>query len=139
MNSRPMTWRRWINRSAAPVCALAGITAVFCSVMFVKHDVTKIALIGAALLIMQAGVWYMANPILTSERRYTALRDEIDRFIALVRELNRAAVDGQPQPELDRLRQRMHDSVDKMGAVAGESARQPASAAAQPEASPPPA
>lgn len=114
-----MSWRRWINRTAAPISAVVGIFIVFCGVLFVDSDFAKIVTIALGLLVMQGGVWYMANPVLTSERRYTRLRDEIDDFINLVRQLNQAVVAKAPSDELEKLSSAMHESVDKMTALAG--------------------
>ena len=117
--SKRLSWRRCVNRGVAPVSAVIGIFVVFASVMFVEHEVTRLGLIGTGLLVMQAGVWYMANPLLTSERHNTVLRQEVDRFIGLVRQLDRAKVDDTPHEELTQLRASMHESVDRMSELAG--------------------
>ncbi len=115
-----MTWRRRVNRSAASISAVTGILVVFCGVLFIDSSFPKMGVIAAGLLTMQAGVWYMANPILTSERRYTGLRDEIDAFIVHVRDFNQAVVDKSPEEEVKRLRIAMHESVEKMDRRAGQ-------------------
>jgi len=113
-----MSWRRRINRSAAPVATIIGILVVFAAAVFLEKDVVRVAMIAAGVLVMEAGVWYLANPIFTSERRYPALRGEVDNLVGLVRQLNRAAVDGVGRDEVERLKAAMHDSVDEMGRLA---------------------
>ena len=76
---------------------------------------------------MEVGVWYMANPIFTSERHYTGLRDELDKLIHLVRQLNKSAVAHRSEVELERLRSAMHESVDEMSRLAGSQAKPSAS------------
>ncbi len=82
-------------------------------------------MITAGLLVMQAGVWYMANPIFTSERRYTGLRDELNNLIHLVRQLNKAAVADGAKDELERLRSAMHESVDEIAKLTGKQESRP--------------
>jgi hypothetical protein len=123
----PTSWRRKVNRAAARVSAIAGIVAVFAGIAFVEQEVAKIVLVTAGILVMQAGIWYMAHPILTNERHFTGLRDELDNFTQLVRQLNKAAVADGPSSEIDRVRVAMHASVDRMGKLAGIPDEPPAS------------
>ena len=118
-----LSWRRAINRHIAPVSAIVGIVVVFLAVMFVDDDVTTLGLISAGLLVMQAGVWYMANPLLTSERKNTALRSEVDAFIGLVRALDQHAARADASEELEQVRASMHASVDRMTELAGAPAQ----------------
>lgn len=83
------------------------------------------------MLLIEAGAWQLATPLLVEERRYTRLREEVDDFIGLVRELNDAAVrarrqeegagageGGAPNPTAEVLEE-MHASVDRMAELAG--------------------
>lgn len=114
------SWRRRINRSAAPVAAITGIVLVFAAAVFLEDVLVRVAMIAAGILVVEAGVWYMANPIFTSERRYPALRGELDNLIDLVRQLNHAVVDGVGRDEVERLKAALHDSVEEMGRLAGK-------------------
>ncbi|MHC4921683.1 MAG: hypothetical protein ACYTKC_19115, partial [Planctomycetota bacterium] len=83
-------------------------------VIVMERDLTALVAAAAGILLLEIGVWYAANPIFTNERRYVVLRSELDRFIDLVRELNKAAVTSGPGAEVDRLKTTMHESVDAM-------------------------
>jgi hypothetical protein len=73
------------------------------------------------LLLLQASVWRLANPLLPDDRKHLALRGEGDHFIDLLRQLNRVALvaeaAGRPiagDSEVEAVRQEMHASVDRM-------------------------
>ena len=127
-NGQPATWRRKVNQAAAPFSALLGIVVIFAGVIFVDAAIVKYTVIAVGILVMEAGIWYMANPIFTSERRYSGLRGELDGFIGLVRQLNAVALSrGQgnelsrgQRNEFDRLCTEMHQSVDVMIRFAGK-------------------
>ena len=118
-----MSWRRRVNRAAAPVAAIIGILVVFGAAVFLDNNLVRVAMVAAGILVVEAGVWYMAHPIFTSERRYPALRREVDNLIGLVRQLNHAAVDGVGRDEVERLKAALHASVDEMGRLAGKHGR----------------
>ncbi len=79
-----------------------------------------LALIG--VLIMEAGVWGLSSKLFPSERRYLRLREEGDRMIDLIRELNNAAIAKDTGSEdarrFQETLQKMHDSVVKMSELA---------------------
>jgi hypothetical protein len=86
---------------------------------------TRVVLVVVGLLVVEASVWKLADPLLPSERQYHALRQEGDRFIRLIRELNRAALvaapgAAAPSPEMQAVKGRMLESVDRMMEVAGK-------------------
>ncbi len=84
-----------------------------------------IALVG--ILMIEAGVWKLTSPFLPSERKYIALRGEVDRFIDLVRQLNSAVMksgsesgeSGESSSAVLETLDSMHASVEKMGTLAG--------------------
>lgn len=82
-------------------------------------------LIGAlGLVILEAGVWRITQSLFPNEREYAPLRKETDFFITLVRRLNTAAVAAQrgssaAGPDLARVHDEMHHSVDRMLRLAG--------------------
>jgi len=62
--------------------------------------------------------------LMPTQRKYTALREETDRLLALVRELNKAAVQArmvgyEEEGYLDPIVQRMHAQVDRLPRFAG--------------------
>ena len=121
--TRKRTWRRTVNRYTPLVSAIAGVVVVFVGVLMVATGTAQIFIVAAGLVVLEGGVWYMANPIFTSERRYLRLRDELDNMIDLVRELNRAAIKAGAEEELKGLGSAMHQSVDQMVEVAGVEGR----------------
>lgn len=85
----------------------------------------QIILVLIGVLLIQAAVWKFANPFLPSERKFDELRNEVDDFIDLVRELNESAVVARKTRSLEatgrveRVLSEMHRSVDQMGRLAG--------------------
>lgn len=114
-----MSWRRTVNRLVPIVLTVLGMVLVFSGVIvFFDNDYAQIAAITAGFFVFLLGSWYRFNPILTGERRYLALRGELDRFIGLVRGLHRTALEGASLEDLQRARVGMHESVERMAAVA---------------------
>jgi hypothetical protein len=76
-----------------------GTLLVFGAVVFISGQIPQIVVVLAGLLLLQAGVWQLANPLLPEDRKYPHLRQEVDHFMDLVRELNgAAAVEGGSTP-----------------------------------------
>lgn len=103
-----------------------GMALVLGAVIFGERLLVQLFLVVAGLLLTEAGIWRLADPILPNERKYMALRAETDHFTALVRQLNTAALavgegdrDG-PQLAIDEVRRSMHQSVDRMIEFAGK-------------------
>lgn len=118
---------------AVPV---AGMIMVLTAVLVVTSPRTELALVVLGLLLVEGGVWRVAGPVLPNERRYLALRAESIRFIAMIRQLNAAAISAREQKTpgarqtLEETTRAMHRSVDRMVAVAGRpSTELPADAA----------
>jgi hypothetical protein len=109
---------------------VAGTLLVFAAVLLLWHDLAvQLIVVLIGLLLIEAGIWKLTHPLLPDERRYRALRDEVDDFIQYARELNaaaiRAASDPAAQEELRSARLRMHESVERMAIYAGrEEARE---------------
>ncbi len=114
------SWRRRLNQTAPVMSTLTGLLIVYGGFILLENDIHKLVAVTIGLVFLEIGLWYGANPVLTSERRYKALRHEIDRFINLARELNSAVVQGLSQEEVDLVKDAMHNSVDLMGQLAGK-------------------
>lgn len=101
------------------VLMLAGV------LFFAGNLVAQLVVVAVGLLLVEAGVWKLANPVLPSERRYNALRSEVDSFIGLVRRLNRATLENASEPtpgnraRLLQIRDEMLESVKRMEGFAG--------------------
>jgi hypothetical protein len=104
---------------------LTGMGIVLGAVLFVVQLRVQIVLVIVGILVIEAGIWKVANPLLPNERKFFGLREEGDQFIRLIRRLNRAALDVKAKDTLlnrevlDDLREEMIASVDRMFAVAG--------------------
>ncbi len=100
--------------------AVAGMTMILGSIVFFfETDYGRIAGVVAGMLMLEAAIWYAANPYLKNTRRYLPLRAEVNKFIKLVSELHSAAVDGLPE-EIERTRSAMHEAIERMVAAAGK-------------------
>lgn len=103
-----------------------GMALVIGAVLFGEPLAVQLFLVVAGLLMTEAGLWRLADPVLPDERKYMALRTETDHFIALVRQLNTAALgiaeggDRGSRFALDEIQTEMHRSVDRMINFAGQ-------------------
>ncbi len=106
---------------------IAGIVVVFGAILLPPINVDlqlQIVIALAGVLMIEAGVWKLTSPFLPSERKYEALRGQVDEFIDLVRRLNRAVLEsdsesGEPSEAVQEALDSMHASVEKMGILAG--------------------
>ena len=114
------TWRRRINRRSLLISAVIGMVLVYSSVLILHGDYVRILAITAGLVVLEVGIWYAASPFLTNERRYLALRTELDGFVKLVRELNTAVISEAGADQVEQVRSKMHESVDQMTELAGK-------------------
>jgi hypothetical protein len=113
-------WRRSFNKYIGLVTAILGMAIVLSSFLFLRNLFAWYATIMVGLLIVLAGFLYGAHPFLTSERRYFALREEVDRFINLVRKLNAAALAAGGSAEFEQVKAEMLKSVERMADLAGK-------------------
>ncbi len=119
-----MRWMRKIFDVGLPI---TGMVLVFLAALWVQDLQLRVILILIGLLLIWVGVWKLANPLYPNERRFHDLRVEVDRFIALVRDLNQAALvqrlgegDAESPERYDRALQAMRKSVDRMASLAGQ-------------------
>jgi hypothetical protein len=103
-----------------------GMALVIGAVLFGENLAVQLFLVAAGLLMTEAGLWRLADPVLPDERKYFALRRETDHFMTLVRQLNAAALaraDGDAHStrfSFDEVQTEMHRSVDRMVTFAGK-------------------
>ena len=77
---------------------ILGILVVFGAVLWPVISLRlqlQVLVVLVGILMIEAGVWKLTSPFLPSERKYNALRSEVDRFIDLVRALNSAALESE--------------------------------------------
>ncbi|UCC48303.1 MAG: hypothetical protein JSV41_12685 [Gemmatimonadota bacterium] len=125
----PSSFRRKFNRYIALTTAVVGTLVIMSSFLLSENPLAWYAAVIIGLEVVLIGSWYASNPILTSERRNPGLRHEVDRFMDLVRRLNRVAAASKPAEELQQLRAAMLESVERMVEVAVEERNPPATAA----------
>lgn len=117
---------RKLRRILHLIVPAVGMALVIGAVLFGESLAIQLFLVVAGLLLTEAGLWRLADPILPDERKYVALRNEADHFMTLVRQLNTAAVsldegNGQgPRFAIDELQTEMHRSIDRMVTFAGK-------------------
>ncbi len=68
-----------------------GVVLVLGMMLFTGASVQQTSLVLFGLLLVQLGVWRLASALLPSARRNHVLRNEVDQFIKLVREMYRVA------------------------------------------------
>lgn len=118
-----MRWMRKIFDVGLPI---TGMVLVFLAALWVQDLQLRVILILIGLLLIWVGVWKLANPLYPNERRYHELRLEVDRFIALVRDLNESALQqrlGETSTageRYDAVLAAMRRSVDRMASLAGQ-------------------
>ena len=92
---------------------------VFMSVTWFGPGAAQVTALTLGLALLLSGIWYSGNPIFIQERKYQALRDRMDDFIDLGRELNQAAIEGQ-HDQVESVQSRMHDAIQGMVDAAGK-------------------
>ncbi len=68
-----------------------GVLLVLVTMLFTAASVMQASFVLSGLLLVQLGVWRVASRLLPSVRTNQPLRDEVDRFIKLVREIYQVA------------------------------------------------
>ncbi len=114
------SWRRMFNRNIGVGATLVGLAVILSSFFFLENIVAWYATIMIGLLIVLGGFLYAAYPVLTSERRYFALRREVEHFIKLVRKLNDVAKTPESEDDVARIKSKMAESIDRMASLAGK-------------------
>jgi hypothetical protein len=107
--------RDWVEKGLA----VLGVVIVLVPVVTLADSLWQIGAVVVGLLLIEAGVWNLAKPLLPEERRYSALRDEVDHFLEDVRELNDRAVEGDADG-VDDVRVRLRERVDGLVEAAGQ-------------------
>jgi hypothetical protein len=117
---------RALRRAVDVGLPIVGIVVVLSGVLFFFELYTQLAVVVLGLFLIEAGIWRLADPLLPSQRRYGALRTEVDDFVDLVRRLNTAAIssrrsgDAAAVAEMASVREEMHASVERMVEYAGD-------------------
>ena len=117
---------RKIRKYLDLVLPLVGSFLVFTAVLTITAPVTRVLVAALGLLLIQSGVMKLTQAIIPNERKYVALRREVDYFILLVRRLNAAALglkqvdNADTRAAFEAIQQRMRESFDRMSQLAGK-------------------
>lgn len=108
--------------------AVVGMGVIFFGVVTSDDPQTQLALIIIGILLIQGGVWTLAQRLVGPKRQFYALRNEVTDFLGLVRNLNAAALEEGAAEEAaaaerDRIVAEMHARIDRMVAAAGRRER----------------
>jgi len=115
---------RKIRRKIDTMLTGLGIAVIFTAVLLTGSLGIKIQLPMAlfGVLLMEAGVWGLAQKILPSDRHYSSLRNEGNHMLDLIRELNAAAIakdlGKEDAKRFQSTLEKMHESVVKMSELA---------------------
>lgn len=120
---------RSIRRFSQIFLTLAGTATVMYAVMRVEPLRDRLLVASLGLIIMELGIWQITRVFFPNEREFRPLREETDYFLKLVRRLNAAAIrlskgSNNAQGDIDRLRDEMYHSVDRMCRLAGRTAEE---------------
>jgi len=89
------------------------------------HLQLQVVVVLLGLLIIEAGVWRLTSAVLPEERRYAALRTEVNAFVERVRLLNAHGVklqtrdDEVTREDFRETLNALHAAVDRIAEVAG--------------------
>ena len=78
---------------------------------FVEDDFRRILGVTAGLFCLLLAVWYATHPFVKNERRYPALREEVDKFVDLARGLHHASIRGDDDA-FESIRDKVPPQVD---------------------------
>ncbi len=117
---------RTIRKAVELGTPILGMLTVFGAVLLIPPANLQIQLVTVlvGVLLIEAGVWGLTTPFLPNERQFLSLREEVDDFIDLVRQLNNAAIDRRLNREgteeaFEAALANLHTSVRRMGQLAG--------------------
>ena len=105
---------------------IIGVIVILSAVLFLRDIHGQIAIVMVGIVLIEAGVWKLAHQFLPNDRQFHALRDEIDTFIGLSRQLNELALTMREEDSIEHrrtfnnLQTSMHEVVDHIASVAGK-------------------
>lgn len=112
---------------------LLGMVVIMAAILFLRHIHAQIVVVLVGILLIELGVWQIAQRLLPTRRRFHALRRELDAFMALVRQLNDAALAVKThgiqhhRQAFDETHDAMKQAVERMVLVAGRTDEESAS------------
>ena len=115
---------RSIRRLSQLFLTVSGAGTVIYAVMAIEPLRDRVLVAALGLIVMELGIWQITRVFFPNEREFKPLREETDYFLKLVRRLNASTLrlhngSTTAQAEIDRLRDEMLHSVDRMYRLAG--------------------
>ena len=115
---------RTIRRLSQLFLTLSGTMTVIYAVTRVEPLRERVLIAVLGLIIIELGIWQITRVFFPNEREFKPLREETDYFLKLVRRLNDLTVrlnqgSSTAQADIDRLRDEMYHSVERMCRLAG--------------------
>ena len=107
---------------------IIGVIVILSAVLFLRDIHGQIAIVMVGIVLIEAGVWKLAHQFLPNDRQFHALRDEIETFVQLSRQLNETALamkvdeSMEHRRKFDEVQTAMHETVDHIASVAGKTA-----------------
>ena len=121
MNS-PRFHRSSLDKSLA----IGGVILILLQVLLIADIRMQVAVVLFGILVNQIGVWGLEERFMPDGRTHLALRSEVDAFIRLVRRLSSSSEEGDPAT-LDATKAEMHESVDRIAAIAADGTQEDSS------------
>jgi hypothetical protein len=115
---------RTIRRLSQLFLTLSGTMTVIYAVTRVEPLRERVLIAVLGLIIIELGIWQITRVFFPNEREFKPLREETDYFLKLVRRLNELTIrlnkgSSTAQADIDRLRDEMYHSVERMCRLAG--------------------
>jgi hypothetical protein len=115
---------RSIRRLSQLFLTVSGAGTVMYAVLAIEPLRDRLLVAALGLLIMEIGIWQLTRIFFPNEREFKPLREETDYFLKLVRRLNAQTLrlqagSNSAQADVERLREEMFHSVDRMCRLAG--------------------
>ncbi|HEY0671512.1 MAG TPA: hypothetical protein VGD27_04545 [Longimicrobiales bacterium] len=115
---------RTVRRLSQIFLTLSGTATVIYAVARVEPLRERLLVAALGLIVMELGIWQITRVFFPNEREFKPLREETDYFLKLVRRLNALTLRLQQgsstaQGDIDRLRDEMLHSVERMCRLAG--------------------
>ncbi len=77
------------------IVVYGGVLVVLSAIVVSDTSLNQVVLVLLGLLLVQLGIWRIASRVFPGTRTNQRLRDEVDQFLASIRELYRLANDNQ--------------------------------------------
>lgn len=103
-----------------------GIVLILGSILVLPNIYNRLAVVLVGIICIQIGMWQLAHRFLPSERRFHALRRELDAFVECCHQLNQAALaikmdeTSEQQAAFNDIHRALHESVELIAEVAGK-------------------